>query len=216
MAVQTILIAETDHRVLDILHRILSTHIPHIVIVIDTCTSADDLCRKNEISSYDAIAIRPILLQGYRFFKYKRDYPPVSPLIVTANQMDRTLASMFLQKDAFDVILKPIVPHEAVQTIALALWQNRLRKLLASKEKAWSRFQEHMETFPHARKAQEEFTSKLAAYERTFQALKSSMRLLLNVEDERALLHMATSVEQLIKKKALERLLNLSKEDSTP
>jgi hypothetical protein len=37
--------------------------------------------------------------------------------------------------------------------------------------------------FPHAQQAKEEFRSKLAAYERTFEALRSSMRLLVNVED---------------------------------
>jgi hypothetical protein len=86
---------------------------------------------------------------------------------VTAGVEDRMLASKYLEKDAFDLIVKPIVAHEAAETVRLALWQNKLLQLLASRERARSRFQEHMKFFPHARQMEEEFASKNAVYEWT-------------------------------------------------
>lgn len=213
MLSQTVLIAETDHRILEIFPRILSDHLPHVTI--DMCSSADELCRKCRVSSYDTIAMSPILLQAYRFLKYKRTQQSVTPLILTVGQEDRSLAHKYLEKTAFDLIVKPLVPHEAAQSVSLALWHNRLLGLLAAKESAAERFRQHMQAFPHALKAKEEFSSKLAAYERTFQALHTSMGLLLHGDDQRALLDMAASVERITRKQALDRLLNMHKEGPT-
>ena len=97
---------------------------------------------------------------------------------------DRALASTYLEKDAFDLIVKPIVPQEASQTVCLALWQSRLLQLLTSKDRASSRFRDHMKAFPHALKAREGFASLLTAYERTFHALTTSLQHLLSSEEE--------------------------------
>ena len=211
MLPQTILIAEPDHGILEMFPRMLSDHLSEVTI--DMCSSAEELCRKCRVSSYDTIAISPILLQAYRFLTYKRAQQSVTPLILTVGREDRSLARRYLERDAFDLIIKPMVPHEAVQTVGLALWQNRLRGLLAAKERASERFRQHMQTFPHALKAQQEFASKIAAYERTFQALQTSMRLLLNGDDQKVLLDMAASVERITRERALDRLLNMCKEN---
>lgn len=120
-----------------------------------------------------------------------------------------------LEGDAFDLIAKPIVADQAVQTVRLALWHHAFLRLLASRERAVTRFQQHMAAFPHAQKAEAEFISKLTAYERTFQALTVSMRLLLNFEDERSLFDMAASVESFTRKLALKRLFNMCPEGPT-
>lgn len=213
MPAQTVLIAETDHRTLDILPRILPDHIPHVTI--DICTSADELSRKLERSSYDTVATGSFLIHHYLTLKRKRPHQLLTPCIVTAGQEDRTWVSTALEGDAFDLIVKPIVPHQAAQTVKLALWHSGFLRLLASRERAVSRFQQHMEAFPHTLKTEEEFASKLAAYDRTFRALHSSMRLLLNIDDERSLFDMAASVESLTRKRALDRILNLCKEGPT-
>ena len=210
MLPQTILIAEPDHGILEMFPRMLSDHLPEVTI--DICSSAEELCRKCRVFSYDTIAISPILLQAYRFLTYKRARQSATPLILTVGREDRSLARRYLERVAFDLIIKPMVPHEAVQTVGLALWQNRLRVLLAAKERASERFRQHMQTFPHALKAQQEFASKIAAYERTFQALHTSMGLLLNGDDQRTLLDMAASVERITRERALDRLLNMCKE----
>jgi len=72
-----------------------------------------------------------------------------------------------------------------------------------------------MAAFPHALTAESEFMSKLSAYERTFQALTSSMRLLMNVEDERSVFDMAALVESLAKKQALQKLFDIRTNDPT-
>lgn len=134
---------------------------------------------------------------------------------MTADKEDRAWASTALQGDAFDVIVKPIVPDEAVQTVKLALWHHRFLQLLASRERAISRFQQHMEAFPHSVKAKEEFGSKLAAYERTLRAINTSMRHLMNIEDENSLFDMAATVQQLTRERVLDRLLTMCEDGAT-
>lgn len=58
----SVLIADTDPRPINHLPRILSDHRPDVVV--DVCTSAEDLRRNRSLSTYDTIAISPILLQG--------------------------------------------------------------------------------------------------------------------------------------------------------
>ncbi len=209
----TVLIAESDPRTIDLLPRILSENLPEVAV--DVCTSSEDLRLNRNLSSYDTIAISPILLQGYHLLKYKADRHLFVPLIVTASVEDRVLASKYLEKDAFDLIVKPIVPQEAIQTVSLALWQNKLLRLLASRERASSRFQEHMRLFPHARYMEEEFSTKMTAYERTIQAITTSLQHLLNSEEEGSLFDVAGCVENMTRKRALHRLLSMGENGTT-
>ncbi|HKU53472.1 MAG TPA: hypothetical protein VJQ25_13445 [Nitrospira sp.] len=209
----TVLIADTDPLTIDVLPRVLSHHLPHVAV--DICTSIEDLTRTRSLSSYDTIAISPVLLQGSRLFKHKADRHLLVPLLVTMSHEDRALASTYLEKDAFDLIVKPIVPQEASQTVCLALWQSRLLQLLTSKDRASSRFRDHMKAFPHALKAREEFASLLTAYERTFHALTTSLQHLLSSEEEDSLFDMAGFVESISRKRALDRLLNMCKDSMT-
>ena len=208
-----ILIAETDPHAIDLLPRILSQDLPDMKV--DVCTSAEELSRNGTLSTYDTIAISPILLQGYHLLKYKADRHLLVPVIVTASVKDRALASKYLENDAFDLIVKPIVPHEASETVRLALWQNKLLRLLASRERASSRFQEHMKLFPHAREMEMEFESKMAVYERTIHAITTSLQHLLNGEEEGTLFDVAGFVESMTRKRALHRLLMLGEKGTT-
>ena len=209
----TILIAENDPRTIDLLPRIVCNQIPDVAV--DLCTSTEDLARHRQLSSYDAIAISPILLQGYHLLKYKADRHLLTPLLVTASREDRELASRYLERDAFGLIVKPVIPQEAVQTVKLALWQSALLKLLASRERAVARFRQHMEAFPHARQMEEEFASKMSAYDKTLQALTTSLGHLLSNEGERSVLDMAGFVESTMRKQALDRLLTLGQDGTT-
>ncbi len=82
----------------------------------------------------------PVLLQTYRFLKFQRSDQITVPLLITAGKQDRWSAQRMLQREAFDLIVKPLVPQQAAQTGRLALWQNKLLHLLASKERALARF----------------------------------------------------------------------------
>jgi len=198
----TLLIAETDYRTLDGLPRILADHIPGIVI--DTCISPYELSRNVENFSYNAIALSPIFIRDYRVFTQQRTLQLLAPLLVTVRQRDLPLAHAALDGDAFDLIVKPIVPDDAAQTVRLALWQNKLLQLLASKKKMSSRFQEHMNAFPEDTKA-----AFMNVLETTCQNLTTSLRILERIESQNALLNMATLVGRRTRQRALDRLLNL-------
>jgi DNA-binding NtrC family response regulator len=204
----TILIADTDPRTIDLLQQILSEDIPDVAV--DVSTSAEDLSRKRKISTYDTIAVNPLLLHSYRSEKHNDDRYVLTPVLLTASREERELASTYLETDAFDLIVKPIVREEAVRSVRVALWQNALLRLLASKERATQRFRQHMEAFPHARKMEEEFESKLAAYERTFQALTTSLQHLIDRVEEDSLFEMAGHLESMTRKRALDRLFRMS------
>jgi hypothetical protein len=62
---------------------------------------------------------------------------------------------------------------------------------------------------------EEEFASKMSAYDRTFQALTTSLGHLLNNEGERSVLDMAGFVESTTRKRALDRLLTLGQDGTT-
>lgn len=134
---------------------------------------------------------------------------------MTASIEHPLLAKTMLETDAFDVIVIPIHPTEAVQTVRLALWQNRLLRLLISTVRPVVLFQKHMATFPTDWKAEEYYARQMAALDGTIKTLECSIRLLINKEDEQALIDIAASVGQCAKQQALERLLHLCKHATT-
>ena len=202
-----ILLAETDHHTLDILPGILAAHIPHMAI--DICTSPDELVQKLEAGSYDTIALSPLLIRSYRFFTTKRT-PQLRPsLIVTVSREDQILPYEAVEGDAFDVIIKPINPDQAAQTVKLALAHTTLRRVRASRDRVVARFQEHMAAYPQDLMGEEQFLTKLAIFDRTLQALNVSIKLVLNIDEESYVSDMAERVEGLTRQRAFDRLLNL-------
>lgn len=208
----TVLIAETDRHTLDVLSPIFSSHITHITI--DSCISVAGHSRKLKEPSFDTIAMSSRLVAHYRYLTTRNPAQAIAPLLVTASHVDRTLAYRAIKKrDAIDLIIQPIVPQEAAQSVKVALWQNKLLKLLASKVKASSRFLEHMEALPHPLQAKPEFVGKLTVYDRTYQSSSIGKRLVLNREDEQSLFDMASSLERLTRQWALYRLVTRFPED---
>ena len=65
-----------------------------------------------------------------------------------------------VEGDAFDVIIKPINPDQAAQTVKLAL----------ARDQVVARVQEHMAACPQDLKGEEHFLTKLAIFDRTLQA----------------------------------------------
>ena len=212
MLVRSVLIADPDYGTINSLFCLLFDHIR--TIAISTCTSAEELSHKFEGCSYDTVVLSPLFLAAYRSIRKKKNQL-LAPLLVTVCQRDLTVAQAVLEGDVFDFIAKPVIPHDATQTVRLALWQNQWLRLLAAKERTAERFHQHMEAFPHDRKAEGEFVRDLDAFDRAFQALQSDMRLLVNREDEQALFDIAVLVEQRARKQALDKLLNLCKERMT-
>lgn len=207
---RTVLLAETDRHTLNHLPRILSDRLPHITI--DICSSAEQLSRMLPNASYDTVAVGPVLMRDYRLLQNKIRQHLLVPMIVTAGRDDLPMAETALKDEAFDLITKPIVPDEATQTIRLALWHNRLLRLLASRERAAVRFHEHMKLFPQAVRMEQEFVSKMATYDRTIRAVSTSMQQLLSTAEEESAFDMAALVVHLTKQRALNRLFQLREE----
>lgn len=204
----TVLIAETDRHTLDVLPRILSDHLPHIAI--DSCTSVEELSRKLKEMSYDTIAISSLLVPHYRFLTHKSSDQSHAPLLVTAGQWDRTLAYRAITKRiAFDLIIKPIIPQDVASTVRLALWQNRLHALVASRERMFLKYQEHMTAYPEDLKSEAQLASRCAVIDSTLGAIKVSMHRMVSVEEESSFIEMAAAVEEFTRKRARGRLLSL-------
>ena len=209
-----VLVAETDPHILDFLPRIVSDRIPNVEV--DVCSSPDDLRRDRKLGTYDTVAISPVLLQGYRLLKYKADRHLVTPILVTATRQDHELASQFIKKsEAFDPIVKPLVPEQAVLSVRLALWQNKLLKLLAAREQASQRFDEHIKAFPGDLKMEQVYKKQILVLERTLQTIEKSLRLIINNEEERSFLEMAAFVDQCTRERALDRLLTLNQDGTS-
>jgi DNA-binding NtrC family response regulator len=207
---QTVLIAETDSHTIDVLQHVLAVHIPDVVI--DTCNTVGQLVRRLEGASFDTIAVSPMLLHSYRFLTGKEAPRVNAPFLLTVCQRDLSLAHTVFAGNAFDLIAKPIDPQDAAQTVRLALWHNRLQKLLVLREQAATRDGQHTKAAPQEMTGEEEFQHML---ETIHPAFKTSFRLLLKIEQHSSLHDVAASVERRARQLALDRLLNIYKEGLT-
>ena len=208
-----ILIAETDAIALHTLPRILSDGIPGITV--DICSSVAEAARKMQRTKFGAVITSTPLVyaQEQLLVKRRKAAQILVPLIVTADRSDAELAAYALQNEAFDLIVKPIQPPDAVNTVRLAVWQNRLLKLLASKEKAVSLFQQHMDAYPD-QEPQHLFDEALLAVETTLKALDTSMQRIKQPDND-LLFQIALAVEEQAKQRALDRLFRLYTEGAT-
>jgi DNA-binding NtrC family response regulator len=202
MSTSGILIADTDPTTLDRFPRIVSDSIPDVEI--DICTSAEELSQKVRSSTYETVAITPLFLEHYR--KHKKRHQLLTPLLLATSLNDRSVAHTALQEDAFDVIVKPLVEPQVTRAVRLALWQNGLIRFLTSKERALSRFRDHMAAFPDDLKSEADLQAHLVAFERTCRPVQSSVQLLEHFDN--TLYDFATAVEGITRKHALDRLLN--------
>jgi DNA-binding NtrC family response regulator len=209
MLAPSVLIAEMDPHALDVLPSLLSDHIADIVI--DTCTTVDQLIRSWEGKSYDTVVVSPMLFHTYRFLTEK-ETPMGIPLLMTISQRDLPVAHTAFAGTAFDLIVKPIQAHDAAQTVRLALWHQKLQKLLALKQQAASRARPHRNASLQELKAEEDF---LGILETTYQTLKTSFGLLLDIRQTSSLQDVAASVERRARRLVLDRLLNIYKEGLT-
>lgn len=206
MPVQSILIADSDPGTIRALSCTLLEHMGHLAI--DTCASAEELSQKIKSCSYNTIAVHPLFLSAYRSLRKKHNQL-LAPLLVTVSQRNLMVAQAALDGDVFDLIARPIVPHEAAQTVRWALWHNQLLLLLASRERAAAVFQQHLDAFPHDDKREVHRTRNKDTLDRTFQAVQASLRVLMNIEEDKAFFDLASVVEHCARQRALDRLLTL-------
>ncbi|HRI38826.1 MAG TPA: hypothetical protein PLO50_09735 [Nitrospira sp.] len=201
-----VLLAETDPYTRDFLPPLLLGQLPDVVV--DIFSSTEDLRRNLKCWAYDAIAINPILLQDNPFPKNKPDRLVAAPLLVNASRDDREPTSTYLKGEAFDLIVKPIIPQQAAQTVRLALWQNALLRLLSSSERTLLKVQDHLDTFPDDSIVELTVRKRLEVVQRMLRGNTNSS-LMSNSAEEWSLFDMAASIAQFTRQRAFEQLLHL-------
>ena len=126
---------------------------------------------------------------------------PFVPLVVTADASEKLSAQRALTKGAFDILTKPLDHERTVHTITLALWQTKLMKLIASKEKALEEYRQHLALYPGCKSKGEAFERALSALDKT---LSSFQRTIQQVEES---IKCLTDVAEIVTREARERAL---------
>ena len=205
METTPILLAEADPDILSALDRPLCEAIPRIDLHVSR--SVDEAAHKLQKFHFNTIITStPFLLaHNHQLLHTKRALQSLTPLIVTVGGSDRTQAHEILESGTFTILTRPIDPSEAVKAVRLALWQNRLLRLIASREKALSTFRKHLEAFPNDWKSEEIFMRTLSIMEKTFLAFGTSIQRIEETHDK-FLYDVAVSVDLHSRQRALERL----------
>jgi DNA-binding NtrC family response regulator len=173
----------------------------------DVCTSRDHALRKLLGPPYQLIISGAHLAEMDDFFLLKHAQTPetFTPFVVTAGALEKESARRVLAKGAFDLIISPFKHEQAARTIRLALWHNKLKGLIARREKAVAQYREHMAAYPDDKTQMEEsFNRTLSAFEATISSIEQTILRL----DESMLCFsdFATKMECQIRKQAFERL----------
>jgi len=175
----------------------------------DLCSSHDYAVTKpfHSPQPYQLI-ISNVHLAGtddFLLLKQSRTLQPFVPFVVTASASEKESARRVLEQGAFDLITYPLEDEQTLSTVRLALWQGKLRDLIARKEAALDKYHQHLADFPHSREEMEDsFHRTLSAFEKT---ICSVYRSILQIEKSAvSFSDLATRVEYYAKKRALERL----------
>jgi DNA-binding response OmpR family regulator len=179
------------------------------------CTSRDGALRKIENSPYQLIISNARLAEkdDFSLLKQTRSLKTFVPFVVTADpskQHENESARQILEHGAFDLIALPLKTEQTVNTIRLALWHNKFRALVTSREQAIEKYRQHIADYPSDTERDEEFQRTLSvlqetvpSVERTFQAIEKSLMRLSDF---------GMRVENQARKRALERLNALPQE----
>jgi hypothetical protein len=179
----------------------------------DLCTSQMSAVRKLSARPYQLIIAGAHFAETDDFFLLKRSQALQGfvPVVVTASTFERQSAARVLACGAFDVIPCPPDHEQTVGTILLALWQSKLRSLVACKERAAERCRQHLADYPGDRfHVEASFQGVLSAFEKTILAVEQS---LLRIEQcDVSLCDWVIKVENEARKRAFERLNGLNRE----
>ena len=164
----------------------------------DICSSLEGAVQKLPlISHYDMVLSSVGLATVGNFFllRQHRTLHPLVPFIVTARAQDHDIACEAKVNGAFDLIVVPLNPPEAVTSVQLAHTFHELKMVIALRQKKLERLHEELmkhERDPNVpptlinqmtRTLEEKYYSRqdtLRAYEHTIGALERSLALLSN------------------------------------
>ena len=171
----------------------------------DVCTSHRGAVRKLLAAPYQLIISGAHLAEMHDFLLLKRTQAleRFVPLVVTAGASEKESARRVLWHGAFDLITSPLEHEQAVGAICLALWESKLRDLIACKERTLERYRDHMAAYPSGNEVDATFKRTLSAIQESILSYQQSILRIEGFAD------LATTVENHARKRALDRLAEL-------
>src|SRR5262249_40260798 len=135
-----LLLAENDFSTYDPLIRTFGDR--RLDVDIDVCSSHRDAVRQLLGSPYQLIISGAHLAEMDDFLLVKRTQALETfvPVVVTASAAEKESACRVLEHGAFDLITTPFDHEQTVSNILLALWQRKLKTLIACKEKTQEKY----------------------------------------------------------------------------
>ncbi|HKC96119.1 MAG TPA: response regulator [Nitrospira sp.] len=148
-------------------------------------------------------SVRLAEIDNFLLLKHNRNLQPFVPFVVTSGVSDTASSRRALEEGAFDVIHTPLEHEQTVSTISLALWHNKLKALIASRDNALERYHQHITKYPGDRSG-EAFRTILASIE---ESLSAHRRTIDRIETSiKCLVDLAENVEEQARYHALRRL----------
>ena len=173
----------------------------------DVCTSHDDAVMKlfHSPPPYQLIisSVRLAEVDDFFLLKHNRIRQPFVPFVITAGASEIHSSRRALEEGAFDLILTPLEQEQTVSTIRLGLWHNKVKALIASRDKVIERYQQHLANYPGNRSGDgfrvilTTIEESLSAHEQTIDRVEASITLLADFDK---------AVGELPRERAFERL----------
>jgi CheY-like chemotaxis protein len=173
----------------------------------DVCTSHNQAVVKlfRSPPPYHLIisSVRLAEVDDFFLLKHNRQVQPFVPFVITAGALEISSSRQALEKGAFDLLLTPLEHEHTVSTIRLGLWHNKIKALIASRDKVIERYEQHLANYPGNRSGEAfrkiliSITGSLSAHEHTIERVEASIRLIADFDK---------AVEKLPGEEAWERL----------
>src|SRR5689334_12932731 len=145
---RSLLLAESDPHVLNILPETIKTTIPDLSV--DLCTSRGHALSKLSSGSYHAIianANLALMDNGY-FLKHHHSIRPHTPLLVSIGSSEYSLARQALHAGAFDVLVNPVDAKQTLNVVRPALWLYQLRVSIQGRQERLRGYRQRLAISP--------------------------------------------------------------------
>jgi DNA-binding NtrC family response regulator len=204
-----ILIAENNFSTVDSLLQTIGDK--RLDLVFDVCTSHKVAALKLVSAPYHVIISGAHLAEIEDFYLLRRNQAlqPLTPFVVTFGSSEKESANRVLGQGAFDLIPTPLDHEQTVNTIRLALWQSKLKGLIARREKTIENYRQLLDAYPGNRKMNEEINSALSSIQETVSSFGESIQRI--EESINCFADLAKIVERQAREHAFGRLTALPK-----
>jgi DNA-binding NtrC family response regulator len=131
-----IIILDDDADVMDSFSKILQIDMPHLMI--EPCAAPGRAQLLLSTSAYQAVICSPslIVVDGSSLITHTRSGRPPVPFLLTIKPDELEFAQHWLDLGVYDLILNPLEPRQAIESVQQALILSNRRAMIAKKEKA--------------------------------------------------------------------------------